>query len=158
MNARNCLLVMPIDTPPSGGWFSPVTDLRLALLGWRGYIARMPWRGLSVLIVLAAILVGWFIADSRARLVFLGPADITNGALLGVAVGEDENTAVQTLRAQMGVPTIIEPEPARGMPIPPFHSYTFHDHALYNGYITLDVRDGRVFRIRVEYMGPFNHW
>ncbi len=115
----------------------------------------MPWRGLLVLVRRAALLAGWVVLDERARLIFAGPVNITEGTVLGVNIGEDENAATRRLRATLGVePTIIEPEPARELHILPFHRFVFRDRSLYRGWIALDARDGLVFRTTAQYVGP----
>lgn len=115
----------------------------------------MPWRGRLLVAVLIAAFAAHVATDTGARLLISGPVDITNGSAFGVEIGNSEGIAVATLRRRFGEPTVIQPEPAPRFRIRPYESYAFRDPGPFAGVISLDVRDGYVFRIRATYIGFF---
>ena len=115
----------------------------------------MPWRGLILVAVLIAAVAAYIATDTGARLLISGPIEITTGSAFGVEVGNSEGIAVATLRRRFGEPDVIEPEPAPRFRIRPYVSYVFRDPGPFAGVISLDVRDGAVFRIRANYIGFF---
>jgi len=113
----------------------------------------MAWRGLIIVTILLGAIVAFIANDVGARLSISGPVDVLEGEYLGVGVGASEAEAVSALTLRFGEPVIIIPEPAPRFRIRPYETYAFQDTAPWAAVISLDVREGYVFRIRANYLG-----